>query len=126
MSATAATEQDLYGLRGVVFLWFPIVGPIAAWTVHLLFIISFARYSCTEPGTAWTIHLVTAVCLAVAGLGTFLGWRLTRTTAGEGTETVGGRHLFLGRLALICGALNLTVIGLEELYAIGFHSVRCV
>jgi hypothetical protein len=54
-----------------------------------------------------------------------LAWRLTRVATTEDADDVAGRHLFLGRLALLVGAANVVVILLEELYAIGFHPVRC-
>ncbi|MCU1379896.1 MAG: hypothetical protein JWN29_2879 [Acidimicrobiales bacterium] len=129
MTATRA-HPEFYGLRGVVHLWFPLVAPIAAWTVHILYISSIARFTCTEPTTTWTIHAVTAATLAVCGVAMLLAWRVTKGSAAEHEDEVEddvvGRHLFLGRLALVIGAINVIVIILEELYAIGFHPVRCV
>src|SRR4051812_49889826 len=58
---------ELYGGRGVVFVWFPIVGPIAAWAVHIVYLGAIARFTCTEPTSEWTIHLVTAGWLLVGG-----------------------------------------------------------
>jgi hypothetical protein len=122
---TDTEPTDLYGLKGVALLWFPLFGSIGAWTVHILYIASTARLTCTQPGTEWRTHAVTAVTLVVAGVATALGWRLTRTSEAEDAESVGGRHLLLGRLAVIVGLVNILLIGLEELYVIGFHSVRC-
>jgi hypothetical protein len=124
MTETRA-HAEYYGLRGVLYLWFPIVGPIAAWTVHILYISSIARFTCTDPTATWTIHAVTAATLIVAGAATLLAWRLTRVSGPEDADDVAGRHLFLGRLGLAIGAVNILVIVLEELYAIGFHPVRC-
>jgi hypothetical protein len=124
MSESTA-PRELYGLRGVVFLWFPIVGPIAAWAVHVLYIASIARYTCNVPSSNWTTHAVTAACLAVCAVALFLAWRLTHHAVDEGADSTAGRHLFLGRLAIIVTIVNILVIVLEELYAIGFHPVRC-
>jgi hypothetical protein len=124
MTETQA-HAEYYGLRGVLYLWFPIVAPIAAWAVHILYISSIARYTCTRPTATWTIHAVTAATLVIAGVATFMAWRLTRVRAPEHADDPGGRHLFLGRLGLAIGAINILVILLEELYAIGFHPVRC-
>jgi membrane protein implicated in regulation of membrane protease activity len=123
--ATATPTKELYGLRGVVFLWFPIVGPIAAWAVHVLYISSIARFTCTVPSSSWTTHALTVVCVAVCLVALFLAWRLTHQVADEAEDTTSGRHLFMGRLAIIVAATNILVILLEELYTIGFHPVRC-
>jgi hypothetical protein len=124
MSETTA-PRELYGWHGIVRIWFPLVAPVAAWTVHILYISSIARFTCTRPTSTWTIHAVTAGCLAVAAVATALSWRLSRQEGTEDADTTGGRHLFLGRLGLLVGAVNILVIALEELYAIGFHPVRC-
>jgi hypothetical protein len=119
------SDQEHYGVRGIALLWFPIVGPIAAWAVHIVYLASIVRFTCTEPTATWTIHAVTAATVAVAVLGTYLAWRLTRVAADEAGPGVAGRHLFLGRLGLIVGVVNVAVILLEELYVVGLHSVRC-
>ncbi|MCU1376161.1 MAG: hypothetical protein JWO68_3447 [Actinomycetia bacterium] len=124
MTETRAPAEH-YGLRGVVLLWFPLVAPIAAWAVHIVFIASIARFTCTRPSSTWTIHAVTAATLVVCAVAMALAWRLTRVATTEDADDVAGRHLFLGRLALLVGAANVVVILLEELYAIGFHPVRC-
>jgi hypothetical protein len=125
VETTPSGPRELYGFKGVVFLWFPFVGPIAAWTVHVLYIASIARFTCNEPASSWTTHAVTVACLVVAGAGTFLAWRLSRLDTDEAGNTTAGRHLFLGRLGIIVGLTNILVIVLEELYTIGFHPVRC-
>jgi hypothetical protein len=126
MSTTTTGPSELRGLRGVVLLWFPFVGPIAAWAVHLVYIAAIARFTCTRPTSTWTIHAVTAATLVVAGAATSLSLRLVRQGGDdEGADTTAARHLFLGRLGLLVGVVNILVIVLEELYAIGFHPVRC-
>ena len=119
------SEHEHYGLRGVVLLWFPVVGPIAAWAVHLVYLASIVQFTCNAPSSTWTIHAMTVAMVAVAGLATYLSWRLTRVAAAEDGTGVAGRHLFLGRLGLIIGAVNIAVILLEELYVVGLHQVRC-
>jgi hypothetical protein len=117
--------NEHYGARGVALLWFPIVGPIAAWAVHIVGVAALARYTCNRPGSDWTVDGLTVACLLVAGLGTWLAWRLTRVAAAEDGPDVAGRHLFLGRLGLLLGASNLLVIALEHVYFVGLHSSGC-
>jgi hypothetical protein len=113
------------GLHALATVWFPLVGPIAAWAVHILYIASFTRFSCTRPATAWTMHAVTAVTLAVAAVAMALSARMARMATTEEDDTTASRSSFLGRLGLAIGALNVSLIVLEELYVIGLHSVRC-
>ena len=114
------------GLRAAAEVWFPLLAPIAAWTVHIVFIASTTRLSCNRAGTEWTMHLVTAVAFTVVGVSMLLSWRLVRIGGDPpDADTTSSRNMFLGRLGLLIGAFNFAVIMLEELYVLGFHSVRC-
>jgi hypothetical protein len=113
------------GLVAVATLWFPVLGPIAAWAVHILYIASFARFSCTRPSTAWTMHAVTAGTLAIAALAMLLSARWARRERYDDAGTVPSALAFLGRLGLAIGAFNVILIVLEEIYVLGLHSVRC-
>jgi hypothetical protein len=117
--------NEHYGIRGIVLLWFPIVGPIAAWAVHIVGEAALTRYTCNASGTDWTVDALTAATLLVAALGTWLAWRLMRVSAAEDAPDVAGRHLFIGRLGVLVGVTNLLVIALEHVYFVGLHSVRC-
>jgi hypothetical protein len=117
--------NEHYGLRGIVLLWFPIVGTIAAWAVHIVGIAALTRYTCNASGSDWMVDALTVGCVLVAAVGTWLAWRLMRVSAAEDGADVAGRHLFLGRFGVLVGATNLLVIVLEHVYFVGLHSVRC-
>jgi hypothetical protein len=125
----AGPVEDLRGLRAVALVWFPLVGSIGAWTMHVLYIAGATRWTCNDPSMAWTMHAMTAAMVAVCLLCLSLAWHLARSAdVGPGDHDLdrpGARRLFLGKLGVIVSLFNLAVIILEELYVLGLHPVRC-
>ncbi len=105
-------------IRRAVELWFPVLGGIGAWTVHLVFLASWAPYAC-RTGTRWPMHVATAVLALVALAATLLGARLALVSRHADSEATSGagRLRFLGELAFLISAINLALILLEGLYA---------
>lgn len=125
MSATETIEPRTPLGRAVLW-WFPLAGPIGAWTVHLVFLASWVRHGCNT-GTEWPMHLVTAVTAVIALAGIVLSRRLVRLGAdAEDADTAAGRLRFLGLLGLVVGIFNLALILLEGSYVLLFHGHRCV
>lgn len=124
------THPDLLrlprGVRGIATVWFPVLGPIGAWTVHAVYIAGIARLACTRPSSMTTIHIVTAATLAVCAAAIALSVRLVRRGARpDAADTTAARARFLGLLGVAIGVFNLVLIVAEELFAIGLHPVRC-
>ncbi len=124
--AVARSHHSVWSaVRAAVTIWYALVGSIAAWTIHLVFVASFVRYTCNDPNAKWAMHAVTAVTLAMTVLAMALSWRLQRRGGDESSDRDGGPTQFLGRLGLVVGASNLALIGLEELYIVVLASRRC-
>ena len=126
MSDAATTRRShtaRSAIRAAATVWFPLVGGIAAWAVHLVFLAAFVRYSCNAPGSAWAMHAVTAATVMVTVAALVLARRLGRDVTTDDDDVVGER--FLGQLALLVGAISLLLIVVEEIYVIAFHASSC-
>ncbi len=124
--AVARSHHSIWSaVRAAVTLWYALLGSIGAWTIHLVFVASFVRYTCNDPSAKWAMHAVTAVTLAMTVLAMALCWRLDRQGGDEASDRNGGPTRFLGRLGLVVGATNFALIALEELYIVVLASRRC-
>ncbi|HJP66518.1 MAG TPA: hypothetical protein VKA30_09480 [Actinomycetota bacterium] len=115
-------------IRDAVLVWYAVLGGIAAWTIHLMFLTSFVQFTCNAHDYVWVMHLVTLGTLAMTAVAMLLCWRMMRTPAStrdESSDTEGGRALFLGRLGLIIGACNFALIAVEGSYVFALASRRC-
>ena len=108
-------------LRRIVRLWYPVLGPIGSWAVHLVAESSLVQYSCNVGGIEWVMHLITAVTLLATLVAMWLSWLLVRDsrTEPEDADTTRGRFHFFGLLGLLVGAANVFLILIEGVY-IGF------
>jgi hypothetical protein len=126
-SAVARSRTLPRGLRGIATIWFPLLGPIGAWTVHALFIAGVGRLVCTRSGAMAMVHLVTATTLLLCLVAIALSVRLMRRgTSLSDADTDGARARFLGLLGITIGLANVLLIVAEELFAVGLHPVRCL
>jgi hypothetical protein len=117
---TAAPEPTWRSaISGGVTRWFPIVGSIGAWAVHLVALASLVRYTCNSPSDAWTLHAVTVGCLVVAGAALVFALRLTRAGVDR------SRDVFLGHVSVLIVVINIVLIALEEVYVVAFHGHTC-
>jgi hypothetical protein len=97
--------------------------------VHLVFISSFVRFSCNRAGVTWVPHAVTAATALVTVVAIAVCAALARSNrpanAGSDDEAASApaRTRFLGRLGVLCGAINLVLILVEGGYAGAVH--RC-
>lgn len=100
---------------GTLGVWFAVLGGIAAWTLHVLFLASWSQHACNEGGLMWASHLMTGVTGAVTVTAMALSYRLVRAAASadEGDPTSGGWWRFLGLFGLLTGSINLLLIILE-------------
>lgn len=110
-------------VRDAFVVWYPLVGPIAAWTIHLMFLTSFVRFTCTSGDHVWAMHVATAGTLAMTVVAMVLAWRLTQANGDDTSDR--GWLPFLGRLGLLVGVINLALIALEGLYVVVLASRRC-
>ena len=113
-------------LRTGLRVWYPLVGAVAAWMVHLVFFAGFVRFTCTAMGYLWAMHALTVVCLGLTALALVLSVALTRSDGREDQPDEAGRLQFLGRLGIIVCVAGALLIGLEELYVFVLSSKRCV
>ena len=117
---TAATEPTWRSAISTgITSWFPIVGSIAAWAVHLVALASLVRYTCNAPAHAWTLHAFTAGCLVVAGAALLFAIRLARAGAAR------SRDVFLGQVSVLVVVINIALIALEEVYVVALHGHTC-
>jgi membrane protein implicated in regulation of membrane protease activity len=124
--AVARSQHSIWSaVRSGVTLWYALLGGIGAWTIHLVFVASFVRYTCTDPDARWAMHAVTVLTLAMTALAMALCWRLARREGDESSDRNGGPIRFIGRLGLVVGATNFALIALEELYIVVLASRRC-
>lgn len=110
-------------VRDGVLVWFALLGSIGAWTIHLMFLTSFVRFTCTSGDHVWAMHLATLVTLAMCAVAMLLSWRLVRAGGDDASER--GWLPFLGRLGLLVGAINVALIAVEGLYVFVLASRRC-
>jgi cytochrome bd-type quinol oxidase subunit 2 len=106
-------------LHRALLVWYPLVGGIGAWTVHLMALASAARWA-EDTHHMWLLHLLTAVCAAATVLAMWLAHRLAAAAGRASDEALEdpGQLLFLGHLGLLVGAINLALILLEGLYVV--------
>ena len=64
--STAEVEriETASALRRGVEVWYAAFGGIAAWMVHLVFVVSAEHWTHLHPRYGWTLHAATAVCAA--------------------------------------------------------------
>ncbi|MFN2608925.1 MAG: hypothetical protein ABR511_13725 [Acidimicrobiales bacterium] len=131
MNASAEEARRAHSVfsavRDAVLVWYAVLGSIGAWTIHLVFLASFVRYTCNAGGDVWVMHLVTVITLAMTAAAMLLCLRMLRSAppGEESGDDEGGRAAFLGRLGLIIGASNLALIAVEGLYVFVLGSRRC-
>jgi hypothetical protein len=105
--------------RGVM-VWYAVLGGIAAWIVHLVFIVSAEHWTHLHKQYGWTLHAATGVC-ALATIGAMLlAHRLLVAASGSdpASNDDAGQLLFLAQLGLLTGAINLALILLEGSYVL--------
>ena len=121
MSNTATLERASPLVR-VVRVWFAVLGGIAAWTVHLIFVASFVSYSCNVHGVTWAYHVATGVTTLITLAAMWLSWLLVKSSnEPESSPTEGGRARFLGLFGLAIGGINVILILLEGFYVPFLH-----
>jgi hypothetical protein len=105
--------------RGL-FVWYAAFGSVGAWTVHLVYEASAVRWTHNSPRWEWTLHAVTVATVLATLLAMALAYRLTRVAAGadESSTADAGQLLFLGRLGLLVGTIDLALIVLEGAYVL--------
>ena len=114
-----AVEQGSW-LRRAVEVWYAAFGGIAAWTVHLVFLVSAEHWSFTNHRFHWTLHAMTALCALATLVAIALSYRLLRIARG-GDPTGRGdadQLVFLAHVGLLVGAINLALILLEGAYVL--------
>jgi hypothetical protein len=105
--------------RGIE-VWYAAFGGIAAWTVHLLFVVSAEHWTYLHPRYRWTLHAMTGVCAVATIAAMVLARRLLVYSSGaeEESNDDAAQLQFLARLGLLVGAINLALILLEGSYAL--------
>ncbi len=125
-AAVARSQHSVWSaVRSGFTIWYALLGSIGAWMIHLLFLASFVRYTCNDPGSKWVLHAVTALTLVMVVGAMALCWRLDRRDGDEASDRGSGPLRFVGRLGLVIGATNFALIALEELYVVVLASRRC-
>jgi hypothetical protein len=116
---TANMLETASPIRRAVRIWYAVLGGVGAWTVHLLALSSFVRFSCNVHGYTWVMHAVTVITAIATLVAMWLALRLVREAdheTDETADTAAGRLRFLGRVGLLVGAINLALIVLEGAY----------
>jgi hypothetical protein len=104
---------------GLFAVWYPIIGPLAAWGIHLVGESALVRAAQKHHSVIWAMHGLTAAMGLAALIGIVIAYRLTR--AGEGVEggersgTTAGWTAFMGWIGLISASFNFLLIVAEEL-----------
>jgi predicted membrane-bound spermidine synthase len=120
------SHSILSAVREAILVWYALLGGIGAWTIHLVFFVTYVRYTCNAPGSLWVMHVVTAVTLALTAAAIALCLRMLHSSEGdEASDEEGGRTQFLARLGLLIGVINFALIVLEEVYLVVLGSRRC-
>jgi len=123
MSTTAVATRRRH--PGLIAIWFPIIGPLAAWAIHLVGESALVRSAQQHHSVVWAMHALSAVLAAVAVVGIAVAYRLTRAAdhidEGARAGTREGRIAFMGWLGLYAAAFNLTLILAEELIIVWVH-----
>ncbi len=120
MNAKVAAIEAAGPLRRGVEVWYAAFGGIAAWLVHLLFVVCAEHWSYTNHRWSWTLHAATAVCAAATLIAIALAWRLRSAASGHdpGATADGGQLLFLAHVGLLVGFINLALIVLEGAFVV--------
>ena len=106
--------------------WYPIVGTIAMWMIHLISLSSLTRLTCTTPDRLWWLHLITIVTGVGALIGIGLGYQLMQVAViDDSADSDAGRRRFIGLLGVIVAAANLLLILGEEGMVLAFIHHRC-
>ena len=107
-------------LHRAVSVWYAAFGSIGAWIVHLVYCASAVQWTHDSPRWEWTLHAATAGCALATVLAMALAYRLVRAASGadESGAADAGQLLFLGRLGLLVGAIDLALIILEGSYVL--------
>jgi hypothetical protein len=110
---------------GLVAIWFPIIGPLAAWAIHLVGEAALVRPAQTHSWVIWWMHALSAAMVTVAIAGGLVGYRLARAGEfvedGERSGTSEGRTAFLGWMGLYSAAFNAALIVAEEAIIVWVH-----
>jgi hypothetical protein len=107
-------------LRRGIEVWYAAFGGLAAWTLHLMFVVSFEHWTFLHFGYRWTLHAATAICALATVAALLLARRLLLIAAGSdpsGSDDA-GQLLFLAQFGLLFGAINLALILLEGSYVL--------
>jgi len=109
----------------LVAIWFPIIGPLAAWAVHLVGESALVRSAQQHSWVMWAMHGLSLLMAAVALAGIFVAYRLTCVGTlvedGDRSGAAEGRIAFMGYLGLYAAAFNLTLIAAEEAIIVWVH-----
>ena len=126
-SAEAARRAHDYrsAFVATMTIWFPLIGSIGAWAVHLVLLTALVRISCTEPRWLWAMHGATVVTLAVTAATIVLSWRLTRPAESSPAAIAGPPRRFVGVLGLMFGTVNALLIVVEEILVLALRTRRC-
>ena len=120
---SAAVSRRSHSIRsavaGGVTRWFPFVGSIGAWAVHLVALASLVRLTCTDPGWEWAMHAITAGTLLVTLVAGAFAVRLQRTRDDD------IRSRSLGLVAVAVCIFNALLIVTEETLVWALRSQRC-
>jgi hypothetical protein len=123
MNATAAPASG--DRRWLFAVWFPILGPLAAWAVHLVAESALVRSAQQHDWVIWVMHGLSVVLGAVAVAGIVVAYGLTRAgdhvDTGERSGSAESRSAFLGWLGLYAAAFNLLLIAGEEAIIVWVH-----
>ena len=119
MTSTAPEPTWWSAISDGTTRWFPLVGSIAAWAVHIVALASLVQSTCNTAGRDWLLHAITAACLAVAVAALVLAIRLSRRV------DTGAGLAFFGRVSVLVASINIALIVLEEVYVVALHGHTC-
>jgi hypothetical protein len=129
---TALTPEEERRSHGVasavaaaVLYWYPIVGPVGAWTIHLVSLTALVRYTCNTVSTGWILHAITAGTLVLCAAAVPPTVRLMRSGGDSADGGEPGRDRFLGELAALVVIINVLLIVAEEAVVLALWSRRC-
>ena len=105
--------------RDVLHVWYPLLGTVGMWIVHLTGSAALTRYTCTAANSTWTLHVLTLVTAVGAAAGALLAWRVF-------SEHASAQRDLLGFLGIVVSLTNLLLILAEEGMVLAFAHHRCV
>jgi len=104
--------------KWLFLVWYPIIGPLAAWAVHLVLEASLVRSAQKTDWVVWLMHGITAVLAGVAISGILVAIYVIRMgdkpLESEESGTAPAQTAFLGWLGLVSASFNLLLILAEE------------